>query len=67
MDSIRADIWFKHNRTPFLQNELYMADGQRERALAIYLQLQRPGLFDFIHQHKLYGAVHDKVGKNPKT
>jgi len=30
--------------------ELYMADGQRERAVAIYLQLQRPGLFDFIHQ-----------------
>ena len=29
--------------------ELYMADGQRERALSIYLQLQRPGLFDFIH------------------
>jgi len=41
--------------------ELYMADGQRERALSIYLQLQRPGLFDFIHLHKLYAAAHDKV------
>lgn len=30
--------------------ELYMADGQRERALGIYLQLQRPGLFTFIEQ-----------------
>ncbi|KAK3247688.1 Vacuolar protein sorting-associated protein 41 [Cymbomonas tetramitiformis] len=41
--------------------ELYMADGQRERALGIYLQLQRPGLFDFIEQHKLHGAVSDKA------
>mmetsp|Transcript_19730 Transcript_19730/g.37590 ORF Transcript_19730/g.37590 Transcript_19730/m.37590 type:complete len:920 (-) Transcript_19730:193-2952(-) len=41
--------------------ELYMADGQRERALGIYLQLQRPGLFTFIEQHGLHAAVRDKV------
>jgi hypothetical protein len=42
--------------------ELFMADGHRERALGIYTELQHPGLFDFIHLHKLYAAAHDKVG-----
>ena len=31
--------------------ELYLADGQRERALALHLELGRPAVLDFIARH----------------
>ena len=37
--------------------ELYLADGQRERALALHLELGRPAVLDFIARHGLFPAV----------
>lgn len=41
--------------------ELYLADGQRERALALHLELGRPAVLDFIARHGLFMAVLDKI------
>lgn len=41
--------------------ELYLADGQRERALALHLELGRPAVLDFIARHGLFPAVLDKI------
>jgi hypothetical protein len=52
------------SKSPLLKEalaELYVRDMQYERALAIYVELQKPYVFDFIQQHNLYAAIHDKV------
>ncbi|CAM6008740.1 unnamed protein product [Sphagnum balticum] len=52
------------SKSPMLKEalaELYVRDKQYERALAIYVELQKPYLFDFIQQHNLYAAIHNKV------
>ena len=41
--------------------ELYLADGQRERALALHLELGRPGVLDFIARHGLLAAAKDRI------
>jgi hypothetical protein len=52
------------SKSPMLKEalaELYVRDKQYERALTIYVELQKPYLFDFIQQHNLYAAIHNKV------
>jgi hypothetical protein len=52
------------SKSPLLKEalaELYVHDMQFERALSIYVELQKPYVFDFIQQHNLYAAIHDKV------
>jgi hypothetical protein len=52
------------SKSPMLKEalaELYVRDKQYERALTIYVELQKPYLFDFIQQHNLYSAIHNKV------
>ena len=41
--------------------ELYVLQGRRDHALGIYLQLQRPGVFDFISKNNLFTSIEDKV------
>ena len=37
--------------------ELYLRDGSRERALALYLDIGRPSVLEFIHRHELLPFV----------
>lgn len=41
--------------------ELHVLEKQYEKALAIYVELEKPFVFEFIEQHNLYGSIHDKV------
>ncbi|XP_060169690.1 vacuolar protein sorting-associated protein 41 homolog isoform X1 [Lycium barbarum] len=41
--------------------ELYVIDGQHEKAFALYADLMKPDLFDFIEKHNLHDAVREKV------
>ncbi|KAG9442877.1 hypothetical protein H6P81_018731 [Aristolochia fimbriata] len=41
--------------------ELYIISGQYEKALALYADLMKPEMFDFIEKYSLYDAIHDKV------
>ncbi|OVA17911.1 Clathrin [Macleaya cordata] len=41
--------------------ELYIIDGQHEKALALYADLLKPELFDFIEKYNLHDAIRDKV------
>ena len=41
--------------------ELYLADGQRERALALHLELGRPNVLDFIARHGLLASAKDRI------
>ncbi|MCO5579749.1 hypothetical protein L7F22_033609 [Adiantum nelumboides] len=51
-------------KSPLLQEalaELYLLTNQYEKALALYVELLQPKVFDFIKEHNLYDSVHDKV------
>ena len=41
--------------------ELYLADGQRERALSMHLELGRPSVLDFVQRHDLLGLCVEKT------
>ncbi|PHU03773.1 Vacuolar protein sorting-associated protein 41 -like protein [Capsicum chinense] len=41
--------------------ELYVIDGQHDNAFALYADLMKPDLFDFIEKHNLHDAVREKV------
>jgi hypothetical protein len=41
--------------------ELHVLEKQYERALDIYVELEKPFVFDFIERHNLYRSIHDKV------
>ncbi|RYR63978.1 hypothetical protein Ahy_A03g010145 isoform B [Arachis hypogaea] len=41
--------------------ELYVINGQHEKAVALYADLMKPEVFDFIDKHKLHGAIREKV------
>ncbi|MCO5553723.1 hypothetical protein L7F22_007249 [Adiantum nelumboides] len=51
-------------KSPPLQEalaELYLLNNQYEKALALYVELLQPKVFDFIDEHNLYDSLHDKV------
>ncbi|KAK4763529.1 hypothetical protein SAY87_012967 [Trapa incisa] len=41
--------------------ELYVIDGQFEKAFSLYADLMKPDIFDFIERHELQDAMHEKV------
>ncbi|KAK4607598.1 hypothetical protein RGQ29_001446 [Quercus rubra] len=41
--------------------ELYVIDGQYEKAFSIYADLMKPEVFDFIEKHNLQDAIQEKV------
>ncbi|XP_055830070.1 vacuolar protein sorting-associated protein 41 homolog [Solanum dulcamara] len=41
--------------------ELYVIDGQHDKAFALYADLMKPDLFEFIEKHNLHDAVREKV------
>ncbi|CAN4098954.1 unnamed protein product [Withania somnifera] len=41
--------------------ELYVIDGQHDKAFALYADLMKPDLFDLIEKHNLHDAVSEKV------
>ncbi|CAL5419044.1 unnamed protein product [Camellia sinensis] len=41
--------------------ELYVIDGRYEKAFALYADLKRPDIFDFLQKHNLHNALHEKV------
>ncbi|KAF8396489.1 hypothetical protein HHK36_018112 [Tetracentron sinense] len=41
--------------------ELYVINAQYEKALSLYADLMKLGIFDFIEKHNLHDAIHDKV------
>ncbi|XAR60055.1 hypothetical protein NMG60_11033287 [Bertholletia excelsa] len=41
--------------------ELYVFGGQYDRAFALYADLMKPDIFDFIEKHNLHDAIHEKV------
>ncbi|XP_004250993.1 vacuolar protein sorting-associated protein 41 homolog [Solanum lycopersicum] len=41
--------------------ELYVIEGQHDKAFALYADLMKPDLFDFIEKHNLHDAVREKV------
>ncbi|BBN13096.1 vacuolar protein sorting-associated protein 41 [Marchantia polymorpha subsp. ruderalis] len=41
--------------------ELYRMDGEYSKALALFVELQRPDVFEYIEEHNLQADIHDKV------
>lgn len=41
--------------------ELYVIDGQYEKAFSLYADLMKPVVFDFIEKHNLHEAIREKV------
>ncbi|KAL2623253.1 hypothetical protein R1flu_003458 [Riccia fluitans] len=41
--------------------ELYRMDEEYSKALALYVELQRPDVFAFVEEHNLQADIHDKV------
>ncbi|PKI63407.1 hypothetical protein CRG98_016212, partial [Punica granatum] len=41
--------------------ELYVIDGQYEKAFSLYADLMKPDIFDFIEKHDLQDAIREKV------
>jgi hypothetical protein len=41
--------------------ELYVIDSQYEKAFALYADLMRPDIFDFIEKHNLHDTIREKV------
>ncbi|CAL5212206.1 unnamed protein product [Lathyrus oleraceus] len=41
--------------------ELYVIDGQYEKAYSLYADLMKPEVFDFIDKHNLHDAIQEKV------
>ncbi|XP_073270278.1 vacuolar protein sorting-associated protein 41 homolog isoform X2 [Primulina huaijiensis] len=43
--------------------ELYVIDGQYEKAFSLYADLMKPGVFDFIEKHELHDGIREKVAQ----
>ncbi|KAK4441239.1 Vacuolar protein sorting-associated protein 41 [Sesamum alatum] len=43
--------------------ELYVIDGQYEKAFSLYADLMKPDIFDFIDNHDLHDAIREKVAQ----
>ncbi|GFQ01023.1 vacuolar protein sorting-associated protein 41 homolog [Phtheirospermum japonicum] len=43
--------------------ELYVIDGQFEKAFSLYADLKNPGIFDFIDKHNLHDGIREKVAQ----
>ncbi|KAL3620142.1 Vacuolar protein sorting-associated protein 41 [Castilleja foliolosa] len=43
--------------------ELYVIDGQFEKAFSLYADLKNPGIFDFIDKHNLHDGIQEKVAQ----
>ncbi|KAL0460606.1 UNVERIFIED_CONTAM: Vacuolar protein sorting-associated protein 41 [Sesamum latifolium] len=43
--------------------ELYVIDGQYEKAFSLYADLMKPDIFDFIENHDLHDAIREKVAQ----
>ncbi|KAL2507031.1 Vacuolar protein sorting-associated protein 41-like protein [Forsythia ovata] len=43
--------------------KLYVIDGQYEKAFALYADLMKPDIFDFIEKHNLHDAIREKVAQ----
>ncbi|KAG6415143.1 hypothetical protein SASPL_122545 [Salvia splendens] len=43
--------------------ELYVIDGQYEKAFSLYADLMKPDLFDFIEKHNLHDGIREKVAQ----
>ncbi|MBA0852751.1 hypothetical protein Goshw_009374 [Gossypium schwendimanii] len=41
--------------------ELYVINGQYEKAFSLYADLMKPDIFDFIERHNLHDSIRDKV------
>ncbi|KAL5647363.1 hypothetical protein ACJX0J_041718, partial [Zea mays] len=41
--------------------ELYVINGQYEKALSLYAELLKPEVFEFIEKYNLHDAIHDKI------
>ncbi|PWZ26242.1 Uncharacterized protein YnbB [Zea mays] len=41
--------------------ELYVINGQYEKALSLYAELLKPEVFEFIEKYNMYDAIHDKI------
>ncbi|XP_024023783.1 vacuolar protein sorting-associated protein 41 homolog [Morus notabilis] len=41
--------------------ELYVIDGQFEKAFSLYADLMKPDIFDFIEKHNLHDSIREKV------
>ncbi|XVF05278.1 hypothetical protein REPUB_Repub05bG0158000 [Reevesia pubescens] len=41
--------------------ELYVIDGQYEKAFSLYADLMKPDIFDFIEKHNLHDSIREKV------
>jgi len=41
--------------------ELYVMNNQYEKAVALYSDLMKPGIFEFIDNHNLHNSIRDKV------
>ncbi|KAE8660371.1 Vacuolar protein sorting-associated protein 41-like protein [Hibiscus syriacus] len=41
--------------------ELYVIDGQNEKAFSLYADLMKPDVFDFIERHNLQDSIREKV------
>lgn len=51
------------NLGPQVLAVLYKVQGRLDLALAIYLQLHHPGVFDFVRDNGLYSSLRHKVSK----
>ncbi|GAA0152915.1 membrane traffic protein [Lithospermum erythrorhizon] len=43
--------------------ELYVLDGQYEKAFSLYADVLRPDVFDFIEKHNLHDSIREKVAQ----
>ncbi|KAK6138139.1 hypothetical protein DH2020_028119 [Rehmannia glutinosa] len=43
--------------------ELYVIDGQYEKAFGLYADLKKPDIFDFIDKHNLHDSIREKVAQ----
>ncbi|KAH6814682.1 vacuolar protein sorting 41 [Perilla frutescens var. frutescens] len=43
--------------------ELYVIDGQYDKAFSLYADLMKPDLFDFIDKHNLHDGIREKVAQ----
>ncbi|KAL7162407.1 hypothetical protein ACSBR2_042821 [Camellia fascicularis] len=41
--------------------ELYVIDGRYEKAFALYVDLMKPDIFDFLKKHNLHDALCEKI------
>lgn len=43
--------------------ELYVLDGQHEKAFSLYADVMKPDVFDFIEKYNLHDVIHEKIAQ----